>query len=209
MIRLLNLKSLLLLVISLNIFSEKNSEIFSFIDDNAQYFLQLIKNDGNEFESNPEEFKNKLKNIWEPMVDVRLVSRLILNDAYKGASEEQIGLFEERTKKLLLDTYVTTLLEFKEYDIETQTDIRVNKNKTYEVSVKFSSTNAYSFSSKFTIYRNKKNELKIINIIIDGINLGLTFRNQFKDVYKNSALDLDKAIKNWQPLSSDEIFSDS
>ena len=64
MIRLLNLKSLLLLVISLNIFSEKNSEIFSFIDDNAQYFLQLIKNDGNEFESNPEEFKNKLKDIW-------------------------------------------------------------------------------------------------------------------------------------------------
>ena len=126
MIRLLNLKSLLLLVISLNIFSEKNSEIFSFIDDNAQYFLQLIKNDGNEFESNPEEFKNKLKDIWEPMVDVRLVSRLILNDAYNGASEEQIGLFEERTKKLLLDTYVTTLLEFKEYDIETQTDIRVN-----------------------------------------------------------------------------------
>ena len=101
MIRLLNLKSLLLLVISLNIFSEKNSEIFSFIDDNAQYFLQLIKNDGNEFESNPEEFKNKLKDIWEPMVDVRLVSRLILNDAYNGASEEQIGLFEERTKKAL------------------------------------------------------------------------------------------------------------
>ena len=209
MIRLLNLKSLLFLVISLNIFPEKNSEIFSFIDDNAQYFLQLIKNDGNEFESNPEEFKNKLKDIWEPMVDVRLVSRLILNDAYKGASEEQIGLFEERTKKLLLDTYVTTLLEFREYDIETQTDIRVNKNKTYEVSVKFSSANAYSFSSKFTIYRNKKNELKIINIIIDGINLGLTFRNQFKDVYRNSALDLDRAIKNWQPLSSDEIFSDS
>jgi phospholipid transport system substrate-binding protein len=209
MIRLLNLKSLLLLVISLNIFSEKNSEIFSFIDDNAQYFLQLIKNDGNEFESNPEEFKNKLKDIWEPMVDVRLVSRLILNDAYNGASEEQIGLFEERTKKLLLDTYVTTLLEFKEYDIETQTDIRVNKNKTYEVSFKFSSANAYSFSSKFTIYRNKKNELKIINIIIDGINLGLTFRNQFKDVYRDSALDLDRAIKNWQPLSSDEIFSDS
>ena len=48
-----------------------------------------------------------------------------------------------------------------------------------------------------------------LNIIIDGINLGLTFRNQFKDVYRNSALDLDRAIKNWQPLSSDEIFSDS
>ena len=126
-----------------------------------------------------------------------------------GLQRSRLGYSKRGQKKLLLDTYVTTLLEFKEYDIETQTDIRVNKNKTYEVSVKFSSANAYSFSSKFTIYRNKKNELKIINIIIDGINLGLTFRNQFKDVYRNSALDLDRAIKNWQPLSSDEIFSDS
>ena len=65
---------------------------------------------------NPDEFKEKLKNIWEPMVDVQLVSELILNKACKSASQEQIYRFQERTKKLLLDTYVSTLLEFKDYE---------------------------------------------------------------------------------------------
>ena len=169
--------------------------------------MTIIKTEGSDYEANPEQFKNKLKNIWEPMVDVRLVSRLILSKAFSSASEDQVLRFQERTKKLLLDTYVTTLLEFKDYDISTNQEIKVNKNKTYEVDVRFSSNTSYSFSTKFTIYKNKAGEYKIVNIIIDGINLGLTFRNQFQGVLKKSNFDLDEAINSWQPLSSEELFS--
>ena len=88
------------------------------------------------------------------MVDVQLVSRLILNKAYKSASQEQIYRFQERTKKLLLDTYVSTLLEFKDYEIFTNAKIKTNKNKTFEIEIKFDSSSSYSFITKFTVYRN-------------------------------------------------------
>ena len=123
MLRFFCWKITILLLLSLQLHSDKNSEIYSFIDDNAQYFLTVIKEEGSNFEDNPDEFKEKLKNIWEPMVDVQLVSRLILNKAYKSASQEQIYRFQERTKKLLLDTYVSTLLEFKDYEIFTNAKI--------------------------------------------------------------------------------------
>ena len=55
----------------------------------------------------------------------------------------------------------------------------------------------------YTLYKNKQGELKIINIIIDGINIGLTFRNQFQDNLKNENYDLDKAIETWKPLYID------
>ncbi len=207
MLRFFCWKITILLLLSLQVHAEKNSDIFSFIDNNAQYFLTVIKEEGSNFDDNPEEFKEKLKNIWEPMVDVQLVSRLILNKAYKTASEEQIYKFQERTKKLLLDTYVSTLLEFKDYEIFTDSEIKSNKNKTYEVEIKFDSSSSYSFITKFTVYRNKTGELKIINIIIDGINLGLTFRNQFQGVLKKENNNLDKAIESWQPLSSEDLFS--
>ena len=207
MLRFFCWKITILLLLSLQVHAEKNSDIFSFIDNNAQYFLTVIKEEGSNFDDNPEEFKEKLKNIWEPMVDVQLVSRLILNKAYKTASEEQIYKFQERTKKLLLDTYVSTLLEFKDYEIFTNSKIKSNKNKTYEVEIKFDSSSSYSFITKFTVYRNKMGKLKIINIIIDGINLGLTFRNQFQGVLKKENNNLDKAIESWQPLSSEDLFS--
>ena len=207
MLRFFCWKITILLLLSLQLHSDKNSEIFSFIDDNAQYFLTVIKEEGSNFEDNPDEFKEKLKNIWEPMVDVQLVSRLILNKAYKSASQEQIYRFQERTKKLLLDTYVSTLLEFKDYEIFTNAKIKTNKNKTFEIEIKFDSSSSYSFITKFTVYRNKGGDLKIINIIIDGINLGLTFRNQFQGVLKKEGNNLDKAIESWQPLSSEDLFS--
>ena len=136
------------------------------------------------------------------MVDVSTVSRLILSKAYEDATNEQIKLFEERTKKLLLDTYVTTLLEFDDYEIKTNEEIKVN-SKTYEVEIKFVSDTS-TWSSKFTVYKDKSGELKIVNIIIDGINLGLTVRNQFKDILEKNEFNLDMAISEWKPLNITE-----
>ena len=202
MIRLFLTKIFFIFSISSPIASDDNENAFNFINENAVYFLTIIKTEGSKYDEKPDEFKEKLKNIWEPMVDVSLVSRLILSKAYRTATEEQILLFQTRTKKLLLDTYITALLEFEDYELETSRKIKENKNKTLEVEINFFSASD-SFKAKFTLYKNKQGELKIINIIIDGINLGLTFRNQFQDNLKNENYDLDKAIETWKPLYID------
>ena len=202
MIRLFLTKIFIIFSISQPIASDDNENAFNFINENAVYFLTIIKTEGSKYDEKPDEFKEKLKNIWEPMVDVGLVSRLILSKAYSTATEEQILLFQTRTKKLLLDTYITALLEFEDYELETSRKIKENKNKTLEVEINFFSASD-SFKAKFTLYKNKQGELKIINIIIDGINLGLTFRNQFQDNLKNENYDLDKAIETWKPLYID------
>ena len=202
MIRLFLTKIFIIFSISQPIASDDNENAFNFINENAVYFLTIIKTEGSKYDEKPEEFKEKLKNIWEPMVDVGLVSRLILSKAYRTATEEQILLFQTRTKKLLLDTYITALLEFEDYELETSRKIKENKNKTLEVEINFFSASD-SFKAKFTLYKNKQGELKIINIIIDGINLGLTFRNQFQDNLKKENYDLDKAIETWKPLYID------
>ena len=202
MIRLFLTKIFIIFSISQPIASDDNENAFNFINENAVYFLTIIKTEGSKYDEKPDEFKEKLKNIWEPMVDVGLVSRLILSKAYGTATKEQILLFQTRTKKLLLDTYITALLEFEDYELETSRKIKENKNKTLEVEINFFSASD-SFKAKFTLYKNKQGELKIINIIIDGINLGLTFRNQFQDNLKNENYDLDKAIETWKPLYID------
>ena len=202
MIRLFLTKIFIIFSLSQPLASDDNENAFNFINENAVYFLTVIKTEGSKYDEKPDEFKEKLKNIWEPMVDVGLVSRLILSKAYRTATEEQILLFQTRTKKLLLDTYITALLEFEDYELETSREIKKNKNKTLEVEINFFSASD-SFKAKFTLYKNKQGELKIINIIIDGINLGLTFRNQFQDNLKNENYDLDKAIETWKPLYID------
>ena len=201
MLRFFSLKILFVFLLSKSLSADKIPELHEYIDSNAQYFLTVIKEEGSNYDENPEEFKDRLKNIWEPMVDIKIVSRLILSSKiYNSATIAQKDLFEERTKKLLLDTYVTTLLEFENYQIKTDENIKINKNKTYEVLVNFYSDSS-SFVTKLTVYKNATGEYRIINIIIDGINLGLTFRNQFQDTYLENNSDLDIAIESWRPTT--------
>ena len=43
----------------------------------------------------------------------------------------------------------------------------------------------------------KKNQWKLINIVINGVNLGVTFRNQFYSLMKDQENDIDKVIDLW------------
>ena len=200
MLRFFSSKIIFVFFLTQNLFGEKVPDLHEYIDSNAQYFLTVIKEEGSNYEDNPEEFKERLKNIWEPMVDVKVVSRLILSSKiYSSASESQKKLFEERTKKLLLDKYVTTLLEFDNYQIVTDEDITVKKNR-FEVSINFFS-DSDSFVTKLTVYKNSLGQYRIVNIIVDGINLGLIFRNQFQDAYLENNSNLDIAIESWQPTT--------
>ena len=200
MLRFFSSKILFVFFLTQNLFGEKVPDLHEYIDSNAQYFLTVIKEEGSNYDDNPEEFKERLKNIWEPMVDVKVVSRLILSSKiYSSASESQKKLFEERTKKLLLDKYVTTLLEFDNYQIVTDEDIKVKKNR-FEVSINFFS-DSDSFVTKLTVYKNSLGQYRIVNIIVDGINLGLIFRNQFQDAYLENNSNLDIAIESWQPTT--------
>ena len=47
------------------------------------------------------------------------------------------------------------------------------------------------------MYLDKNNEWKIINIVVNGINLGLTFRSQFYSLMENNNNDISTVIDKW------------
>jgi phospholipid transport system substrate-binding protein len=47
------------------------------------------------------------------------------------------------------------------------------------------------------MYLDKNNEWKIINIVVNGINLGLTFRSQFYSLMEKNNNDISTVIDKW------------
>ena len=47
------------------------------------------------------------------------------------------------------------------------------------------------------MYLNKQGQWKLINIVINGVNLGLTFRNQFYSLMEKEGNNLDVVIERW------------
>ena len=174
--------------------SEVNPQ--TFIDSNAQSMVQVIVNNQDLFESDPDLFKKKIKDIFEPMVDFRRVSASVMGkENYINSSAGQRSEFIEVFKNSLLDTYASTLAQWGDQKIVTNfTDI-TKFEKIEDVNQDLiTESNSYPITYKV---RKSGEGWKIINIIVNGVNLGLTFRNQFRALADEFDGDIDKVILNW------------
>ena len=173
------------------------SDPHKFIDTKAQEMVAAIRNNQELFAKDPELFKDKINIIFEPMVDFRRVGASVMGKKYYlASSKEQRLQFIESFRTSLLDTYSSTLAQWGDQKIMTIFPELTEFQKTEDVKQNFiTSSNTYPITYK--VRRDKNGNWLIINIIVNGVNLGLTFRNQFQALAKDHNENIDEVIKHW------------
>ena len=179
----------------LNLVGESNPH--KFIDSQAQEMVSIIINNQELFIEDPELFKDKISMIFEPMVDFRRVGASVMGKKYYLASSKSQRLeFIQAFKNSLLDTYTSTLAQWGDQKIETVFPEVSEFKKTEDVQQNLiTASNIYPITYK--VRKNKNGDWLIINIIVNGVNLGLTFRNQFQALAKEHNENIDEIIKHW------------
>ena len=192
-----------MLFINVNIFAESNPH--KFIDSQAQAMVAVIRSNQDLYDENPELFKDKINVIFEPMVDFRRVGASVMGKKYYlAASKKQRLEFINSFRNSLLDTYSSTLAQWGDQKIETIFPEIYGTKKTIDVQQNLiTPSNIYPITYK--VRKGKNEEWLIINIVVNGVNLGLTFRNQFQALAKEHNENIDAIIKNW---TSDANFKD-
>ena len=150
------------------------------------------------FEKDRSLYEDKIKEIFEPMIDFRRVAASVMGKKYYlMASETQRAEFVLIFKESLLDNYASTLAQWGDSTITTvfPEEMKSDFDKNIEVKqILDTGTSQYPVSYKV---RKTKDGWKIVNIIINGVNLGLTLRNQFQALAISYDEDIEIAIKNW------------
>ena len=106
-----NFLSLLLFsLLSSNLQSQEDPYVF--IDENAQKMVVVLIENKNLFLQDRLAYENKIKEIFEPMIDFRRVAAGVMGRKhYINASPEQRIEFVEIFRDSLLDTYAETLAQ--------------------------------------------------------------------------------------------------
>ena len=142
------------------------------------------------------------------MIDFRRVAASVMGKKYYLlATKEQRAQFVEIFKDSLLDTYAETLAQWGDSTISTQfqDDFSYKELKTVEVKQTLDTgSSKYPISYKL---RKDKEGWKIINIIINGVNLGLTFRNQFQALAISNNEKIESTLDNWVSDAGDAGIS--
>ena len=188
--------SFFFILCSFEVKAEENPYIF--IDTNAQLMVETLKNNKQLFADDRDLFEDEIKKIFEPMIDFKLIAASVMSKKYYfKATKNERAEFVEVFKDSLLDTYSETLAQWEDQVIKTIFVEYESEKALKSIEIK------QELNTGDTIYpilyklRKTENGWAIINIIINGVNLGLTFRNQFKALADEYDGNITLTIKNW------------
>ena len=195
----ISLKSVVMLVViaSINLSSSASVNPHIYIDQQAQKMVSVITENEDLYSQDPDLFISKINYIFEPMVDFRRVGASVMGKKYYlAATKEQRIEFIEAFKSSLLNTYSSTLAQWGDQKIETIFPDEANYTKVVDVQQNLiTSSNIYPITYK--VRNDGSGNWLIINIIVNGVNLGLTFRNQFQALATEHSENVDLIIQNW------------
>ncbi len=140
-----------------------------------------------------------------PIVDFPLIARRVMGRYYRLASAEDRERFVVTFKESLLKTYAKGIAG---YTNETLVflpfkGVQSRKGKLKaKVEMEIRSPSEPPILVAYQMFQNKQKEWKLENIVLNGINLGLTFRNQFSESYKANAGDFSKVIGQWNDVDT-------
>ncbi len=148
------------------------------------------------YQQNPQAFFDALNRILGPVVDSEGISRSIMTVKYsRGASDAQMKRFEENFKTSLMQFYGKALLEYDNQDIRVL-PARAESGDRTSVGMEVRDSKGTVYPVSYTMVQ-LGGEWKMRNVIINGINVGKLFRDQFADSMQRNGNDLDKTIDGW------------
>jgi len=169
------------------------------VEKTTAEMLDLIEEAKVYVDEDPDRFYVAVEALLNPVIDFPRFARSVMAAHYKRATPEQRDRFAEGFKWSLVRTYALALTEFNDGGVNIIPSDRPAKRPD-RASVKQEIRSAGEvYPVIYSMALNKEGEWRVMNIIINGINMGLTYRNQFASAVKDPVYggDMDRAIDGW------------
>ncbi|MBT2337922.1 MULTISPECIES: MlaC/ttg2D family ABC transporter substrate-binding protein [Pseudomonas] len=149
-----------------------------------------------QYKKDPGAFYESLNRIVGPVVDADGISKSIMTVKYsRKATPAQMTRFQENFKRSLFQFYGNALLEYNNQGI-TVDPAKDESGERTSVGMTVKGNNGAVYPVSYTLEKIN-GEWKVRNVVINGINIGKLFRDQFADAMQRNGNNLDKTIDSW------------
>lgn len=189
-------RGLLVLLAALPLMANAAGSAHDLVQDTTNKMLADLTANKEQYKQDPTKFYDALNTIVGPVVDAEGISRSIMTVKYsRKATPAQMQTFQENFKKGLFQFYGNALLEYNNQGITVDPAKDESGDRT-SVGMTVKGTNGAVYPVQYTLEK-VNGEWKLRNVIINGINIGKLFRDQFADAMQRNGNDLDKTINGW------------
>lgn len=167
------------------------------VESTTEKVVDLMRDTSLFKEENKDRLQSEIEQIVTPVIDFYGFGRGVMGRFARGASEDQLERFANVLKTTLIRTYSMAVSEFsiREYSI-TPPRAPSPQPEMQVVNVQLTSTAGKTYNILYYM-RNVDGHWMLVNVAVEGINLRLTFQNQFADMYQRSR-DISSVIDSWE-----------
>lgn len=167
------------------------------VESVTEKLLETITENRDTFDAEPGKFFGELDCLLRGVIDFDWIAYQVMGSYGKQATPEQRSKFSEVFRQDLIETYGRGLVAYGEQSIVVlPPEGDLNGQRRAKVVQEIRGTDGV-FPLVYSMGLNREGEWKVTNVVINGINLGKTFRNQFSQRAQRAGGDIEQVINNW------------
>tara|TARA_B100000963_G_C22470158_1_gene599739 strand:- start:48 stop:638 length:591 start_codon:yes stop_codon:yes gene_type:complete len=148
-----------------------------------------------------EEKINELKLIAKETVDIRGVGFYSLGSARKGLDEKQKIIYSELFESYFLKSFSSRLAEYTNPEIQVNGKEVLNKNYTIVNSILIATSDRPEVKIDWRIYTKDPENPLIRDLIIEGLSLARTQKEEFSSILNSNNNKIDALFKTLEEFS--------
>ena len=188
----MNFKKILFIFLLFNL---NNIHVYSMEPD---VFVQSTVNRASQILSenlSKEEKINKLKTIAKETVDIRAVGFYSLGSARKNLNKNQKQTYSELFERYFLKSFSSRLAEYTNPEIDVKSKELISENYTIVNSVLVATSSRPEVRIDWRVYTKDKNNPLIRDLIIEGLSLARTQKEEFASILNSNDADINALFK--------------
>ena len=144
----------------------------------------------------------KLKDIARETVDIRGIGFYSLGSHRKGLSKDQLENYKNVFEAYFLKSFASRLAEYSNPEIEVNSKKKINDNYTIVSSTLVATDTRPEVKIEWRIYTKEPHNLLIRDLIIEGLSLARTQKEEFSSIINSNDGKIDALLKNLSDFSA-------
>jgi len=149
-----------------------------------------------------EERIEKLKDIAKETVDIKGIGLYSLGSYRKVLTEEQKEKYEKVFEQYFLKSFSSRLAEYSNPEIDVVSKKKINENYTIVSSILVSTESRPEVKIEWRVYTKNPDNLLIRDLIIEGLSLARTQKEEFSSIIISNDGDIEALIRNLSEFST-------
>ncbi len=176
--------------------------------DGVNAVLEVVKKYSEQgSEGDRQAYLEEVGEVLDPLIGFTvIVSRIMGPELLESSTQEQKLRFLEVFKRSMINTYAGGLYNFGSFEVELLPSENDSENtvRNTRVNLNVVSPDGQEYPMVQSVYYSREaDDWRMQNVIVNGVNLGVTFKSQFDQIYRDTGGDLDATIDEWERTTAE------